>query len=264
MQAGKFSRNAHVFCRVQNGEEFAVVFSFDSDRNFRLFDCLLIDYVRKEKIECPEQVTPRFRKASLAFDEGEGFLRYQSEFCDFSLRQDEAGVAFHADYAICFSHTEMTADLRLSAPRQTLHTAAGETVAFHLAAQGSLTVAGRTYTFGPGAEATAVTSLGKTVRCTESFLCSTADGGIYSYRLKNGGETLTTDGVKGDALSVSDGAVLQPRTLSGAANGTFTPFFNERMDYARPFLHSHADRLHGRFESGGNNCFAVLTLSRKA
>ena len=264
MQAGKFSRNAHVFCRVQNGDEFAVVFSFDSDRAFRLFDCVLIDYVRKEKIECPEQVTPRFRKASLAFDEGAGFLRYQSEFCDFEWQQEGGGAAFKAAYAICFSHTEMNADLHLAAPRQTLRTAAGETVAFHLAAEGSLTVAERTYIFGPEAEAIVIMSLGKTVRCTESFLCNTADGGIYSYRTKNSGEMLTTDGIKGEPLSVSNEEVLQPRTLSGAVNGTFTPFFNERMDYTRPFLHSHADRLHGRFESDGQSGFAVLTLSRKA
>ena len=135
---------------------------------------------------------------------------------------------------------------------------------FHLAAEGSLTVAERTYTFGPEAEATVIMSLDKTVRCTESFLGSTADGGIYSYRTKNGGEMLTTDGIKGEPLSVSNGEVLQPRTLSSTVNGTFTPFFNERMDYTRPFLHSHADRLHGRFESDGQSGFAVLTLSRKA
>lgn len=237
--------NGICYCFAEEtGGKYALTFTAVKKGIHTGIEIGIIDFSRKEKLECTEYILNSDIKRLSSFN-------VESKNFSFSIEDNGSKKLVKADFKKCLSHTELKAELLVTLSFSK-HEEAFESVGF-VNVCGTVFVKGREYSFKEASLGVFFTSLNvpKGNRLIGFGKTGESPLAVVAYPETNGKLTVFKNGKKhtfyGFAIEKGDFKSAWDIHLNDESEKvSFLPSFNDRVDISRGWLNIHGNLFFGR------------------
>lgn len=235
--------NGVCYCFIEEqGGDYALTFSTVKKGIHTGLEIGIIDFKKKEKLECSEYIlNSRINRLSS--------FSVKSKNISLSLENNVNEKILKAKFEKCLSHTELKAELRLF-PVSFGLSYDDESIGF-AGACGEVLIKGRKYTFENGSRGVYFTSYGVPKSGRLIGFEKSEDGvtAVSASSGKNGRLIVLKNGESRsfEDFKVSEGEFGKMWNINakGGVKLSFAPLFNDRVDVSRPWLNLHGNLFYG-------------------
>lgn len=238
------NNNGVCYCFIEDQSgNYALTFSVIKKGIHTGLEIGIIDFLKKEKLECSEYIlNSRINRLSS--------FSVNSKSFSLSLEDNGNEKILEANFEKCLAHTALKAELKIFLIASKL-SYGDESIGF-VGACGEVLVKGRKYTFENGSRGAFFTS-GGVPKSSRLVAYGKSEDGFTAVSAsfgENGRLVVLKDGESrsfGD-FKITEGEFGKPWSITsgGGAELSFVPVFNDRTDISRPWLNLHGNLFYGR------------------